>query len=241
MPRHLSTLGSGAGIWAYTQKVKALSPIAYWPQAEASGTTIVDESGNGRNGTYTAVTLAQPGIGDGRTTASFNGSTSWGNIFSTSLQSAFNNQEGSAGGWLKVSGPGVWTDAVARRMMLLQVDGNNRVILTRSATNNVINASYIAGGTTKNVNVTTNAELTWLHLFITWSKSADQVKVYYNGAQSGATQTGLGVWAGSLLSTATLLGAGSNAPTAVWSGLLGDWGIWATPLSAAQVASLAWY
>lgn len=241
MPRHLSTLGAGAGIWAYTQKVKASSPIVYFPQAEASGTTIVDESGNGRNGTYTAATLAQPGIGDGRTAASFNGSTSWGNLFTAGLQGAFSGPEGTAIVWFKASGAGIWTDGTIRRFLTLQVDGSNRVLLQRTGGNNQIQGSYVAGGTTKSVTVTTAGELTWLQLAMTWSKSADQVKVYFNGAQSGATQTGLGTWAGSLLSTTTLLGAATQTPTSVWSGLLAHAAIWATPLSAAQIASLAWY
>ena len=74
----------------YTGKIQALGPIAYWPLSEASGTTIVDASGNARNGAYTAVTLGQAGIGDGRTSASFDGSTSFGDLYSASLAGAFN-------------------------------------------------------------------------------------------------------------------------------------------------------
>lgn len=226
----------------YTQKVQRLAPaslIAYWPLAEPSGTTIVDESGNARNGTYTATTLAQTGIGDGRTAASLDGSTSWGNLFSTSLQSAFGSAEGSAALWFKASGSGIWTDSTIRRFLTLQADGNNRVLMQRASGNNQISASYVAGGTTKSVTITTGGEITWLHLAITWSKSADQVKVYYNGAQSGATQTGLGTWAGSLASTTTLLGAATQTPTSVWSGLLAHVAIWTTPLTAMQITSLA--
>jgi len=60
---------------AYGALVQSLGPIAYWPMDEQSGTVAVDQSGNGRNGAYTAVTLGQPGMGDGRTAASFDASS----------------------------------------------------------------------------------------------------------------------------------------------------------------------
>lgn len=227
---------------AYTQKVKIVAGanlIAYWPLAEASGTTIVDESGNARNGTYTAVTLGAAGIGDARSAASLDGSTSWGNLFSSSLQSAFGSAEGAAACWFRVSGSGIWTDSTIRRFLTLQVDGNNRVLLQRSSGNNQISASYVAGGTTKSVTATTTGETTWLHLAMTWSKSADQMKVYVGGAQSGSTQTGLGTWSGSLLSTTTLLGAATQVPANVWSGTLAHVVLMDAAASAAQIAALA--
>lgn len=224
---------------AYTNKVIALSPIAYWPLAEPSGTTIVDESGNARNGTYTAATLGTTGVGDGRTAATFDGTTAFGNIFSASLQGAFNSAEGTLAVWLQVSGAGVWTDATTRRIFYLQADSNNRVYVERTATNNQLSGKYTAGATTKTVNWTTSAPTGWTHIAITWSKAADQVILYGNGAQIGATQTGLGVWVGNLAATTTVLAAASTVPGNPWSGNLAHAAIWTTPLTSTQVTALA--
>lgn len=236
------SLSGGSNPLAYTNKVIALAPIAYWPQAESGGTVVVDESGNSRNGAYRASgepLLGQTGIGDGRTSALYDGTNDYANVFSASLQAAFNGSEGTLAFWLKVSGAGVWSDGVNRRMAIFRVDANNRLYMERSTTANRIVANYIAGATALAVNVTTAAPTDWLHFAMTWSKVADQFKCYVSGAQSGATQTGLGVWAGSIGATTTALGASDTSGTNPWSGNLAHVAVWASPLSAAQIATLA--
>ena len=223
---------------AYGALVQSLGPIAYWPMDEQSGTVSVDQSGNGRNGAYTAVTLGQPGMGDGRTAASFDGTASINNVFSTSMQSAFGSAEGTIALWAKVANVGVWSDATVRRFATFQVDANNRVYIEKVAGANTFGYNYVAGGTAKNRNRTTSTT-EWFHACLTWSKSNDQVIAYFNGVQEGATLTGLGVWAGSIVSTNTNIGANATTPTSVWSGLLAHAAVWNTPLSAAQVLTLA--
>jgi hypothetical protein len=225
----------GAG---YASKVKAIAPanlIAYWPQAEAGGTTIVDESGNGRNGAYTGVTLGSAGIGDGRTAASYDGATSYGNVYGASLAAAFNGQEGTFAMWLKVSSAGVWTDGISRRAILFQVDANNRIGINKAVASNDVDWLYVAGATTKSGGVVSFSPTTFFHIGLTWSKAGDAVKFYVNGVQSGATQTGLGTFAGALASTQTILGSLSTTPAQVWSGLEAHVAVWNTPLSAAQM------
>lgn len=236
------SLAGGANPLAYTNKVIALNPIAYWPLAEASGTVMTDESGNGRNGAYRASgepLLGQTGIGDGRTAALFDGTNDYANAFSASTQAAFNGPEGTIALWFKAGGAGVWTDATDRRLAQFRVDANNRAYLQRSTTNNVITANYIAGGTAKAVNFTTAAPTTWQHFAMTWSKTADQMIAYVNGVQVGAIQTGLGTWAGSLATTLTVLGASDTSGSNPWSGSEAHTAVWALALSAAQVAILA--
>ena len=221
--------GGGDSAMVYTNKVQALSPIAYWPQAEPSGTTIVDESGNGRDGTYTGVTLGASGIGDGRTAATYvPGSTSRGNVFSASLQAAFNSAEGTIVCWCQVRAAGVWADGQNRRIFQFLAD----------ASNNVLDWTYIAGGVSS-ARTKTITPTAWFHLALTWSKSGDQVKAYYNGIQEGATLTGLGVWAGSLAATGTTIGSSSSAGSFIWDGNLAHAAIFGSALSAAQVATLA--
>jgi hypothetical protein len=231
--------GSLASNLAYTNKVKALSPIAYWPLADTSGTTATDESGNGRNGTYTATTLGQTGIGDGRTAASLDGSTSFVNMFSASLQAAFGSAEGTFAAWARVANAGVWTDAAQRRVIRFAADANNAVAMYRSTTNNTFSWQYVAGGTTLTRSKAALSTTDWFHIALTWSKTNNQAIAYFNGAQEGAILTGLGVWAGNLASSTTLVGATSQTPGGVWNGNLAHAAIWASALSAAQIATLA--
>lgn len=224
---------------AYTNKVVALSPIAYWPLAELTGSTAVDASGNGRNGAYAATALGQLGIGDGRNAALLDGATSFINIYSASLSGAFGSAEGTAALWMRVSGAGVWTDGTTRRLLCLQVDGSNRVRIDRTTTNGRVDLAYSAGGVTQTVSVTSLSSTNWLHFALTWSKAGDAVKGYLGGVQQSTTQTGLGVWAGVLASTATVAGAANTTPANVWSGYLAHVALWSTPLSGAQIATLA--
>ncbi len=236
-----STPATSAGYSpTYTQKVIALGPIGYWPQAESSGTVALDASGNGRNGAYTGVTLGQTGIGDGRTSASYDGATSYANIYTAGLAGAFSGAEGTIALWIRVANAGVWSDATIRRLFTFQADSNNRVQLARSVTNNNLIITYVAGGTATTVsNSGFAADTNWIHMAVTWSKAADQLKLYKNGAQLGTTQTGLGVFVGALNATAVFLGAASNTPTNVWNGFEAHAAVWNTPLSAAQIATLA--
>jgi hypothetical protein len=68
---------------SYSSEVLADSPLAYYRLGEASGTTMTDSSGNGRDGTYPdAPTLGVSGLltGDADTAANFNGTSDYGNI-----------------------------------------------------------------------------------------------------------------------------------------------------------------
>jgi hypothetical protein len=61
---------------AYRAAVLAKNPVAYWRLGEATGTTALDETGNGHDGTYIGnPTFGQPGAinGDPNTAVQFNG------------------------------------------------------------------------------------------------------------------------------------------------------------------------
>lgn len=232
-------LSSNAAL-RYTNKVKALSPIAYWPLAELSGSVARDESGNARDGAYTATTLGSIGIGDRRTAATFNGTTSYCNVYGASLAGAFMGAEGTLALWMQVSGAGFWSDTVTtRRMAYFLADTNNRVYLQKTTTANQLTAVYIAGGTNKSINYATSAPLTFFHVALTWSKAADAFKLYINGTQVGSTLTGLGTWAGAMSSTNATIGCGGIGPFNVHDGNLAHVALFASPKSAAQIASLA--
>lgn len=243
IPVYVVSGSLGSNPLAYTNKVIATSPIGYWPLAEAAGATVaLDESGNGRNGAYKAAgepIAGQTGIGDGRTSALFDGTNDFVNIFTASLQAAFNSAEGTMAVWCKVSAAGDWGDATARRPLYFQTDANNRVRFEKTTAAGQLAWVYIAGGTNKTVLLNGNVTTDWFHLACTWSKSADQFKAYINGAQSGATQTALGTWVGSLSATSTTIGAADTIGSNPWKGFLAHAAVWATPLSAATIATLA--
>jgi len=191
------------------------------------------------NGKYTGVTLLQPGMGDGFSSPLFDGATSYGNIYGAGLANAFTGGGFTLACWAKVSGAGVWTDATLRRIVYLAVDVNNRVYFERSTTDNRINYVFAGGGITDSVALTSFSPTAWFHLAITVSASDNAIKALINGAQTGATQTGVGVWAGLLAATSTLIGAASTTPANVYSGTIAHAAIWNTPLSRVQISYLA--
>lgn len=231
------------GMWGatYLTKVLGIAPanvLALWTLGDASGLTATDASGNGRTGTYVNTpTLAQPGIGDGRTAVLFDGSNDLVNLFTTSLRDAWpSNGELTVMLWAKVASAGVLTDATVRQLAFFQVDANNFCNIRRNTTTNQYQAVYTAGGTAKAV-VFTTSSTAWQLFALTASKSADQVKAYVGGVQVGTTQTGLGVWAGTLATA--LLGASTTGGSGPYSGAEQHAAVFNIALSPAQIAAAA--
>jgi len=227
----------------YSDKVlgtEAANLLAYWRLQEASGTDADNYEGTAaRDGTYTGVTLGQTGIGDGLTCPLFDGANDYVDIYSISLRDAFDGATGTLAIWGKVSGVGVWSDDTIRRLVNLRVNSDNFVqILKRGSGSDDLRWSYKAGGTQEDVDLTTTTT-DWFHAAITWSVAADEVKAYFNGSQTGSTQTGLGTWVGSIVEDGTNIGALTETPTFVWDGYLAHWAVWTKALTAAQISSLA--
>jgi hypothetical protein len=224
----------------YAQKVKSLfgsSLLAYWPMWDASGTSATDQSGNGRNATYTACTLGQSGIGDGRTAVSLDGSTSYIAANIAGLYTAFSGLEGTLSLWIKVSGAGVYTDGANRRPIHFFADANNFVVVDKTTTNNELKLRYKSGGAAEKSFVISQSSTAWLHLGLTWSKTNDQVIGYFNGAQTGSTLTTVTSWVGA--PSSMLIGAGTTIPSSCWSGLIAHVALANTPISAAAMAKLS--
>ena len=205
----------------YYLKIKQLfgsSIIAHWPLWEAGGSVAYDISGNGRNGAAAGIDWGYPGIGDGHTSAYFDGANDYVNVYSASLAAAFNGAEGTIIMWLKVHDVGVWTDGLRHFAVRLEADGNNNVSIMKTTTNQLY-WYYVAGGVSLRpelIVTPTNFICTGL----TWSKDNDRVKAFYNGPQADVTKTGLGVWAGVLDATRTVIGALNTASVYSWYGYL---------------------
>jgi hypothetical protein len=234
------------GAKAYTRKllnIDLANLLAYWPLSEASGTDADNKEGTAaRDGTFSSDVSGWgtgDGIGDGKTAPDFDGTNDWVDIYSASLSSAFDGDEGTAFIWAKVSGVGVWTDGAYRRLFHLRADNNNLVTAYKHLANNRIDFFYEAGGTVETLAKSGLSETGWMSFALTWSAAADEFKVYYNGSQEGTTQTGLGVWAGTLTNTTTTIGSQNTTPSQAWDGYLAHCAVWKTPLSATQIAKLA--
>jgi hypothetical protein len=220
----------------YLNKVMATGPLALWTLGDASG-LVATEYVNGWNGTYSNVTLGQTGIGDGSTAASFNGTTSYCNLYSAALAAAFNGAAGTIAQWLKVSGAGVWADGVLRRpYYLTTASTNNRVLLNKPVEANQFSFNYIAGGVNRGFTQTGFSTVAWFLAALSWDYAANAAIASINGIQVGATLAGLGVWAGALVQTT--VGAQSPA-SSFWDGYVGPSMVWTTALPLATLVSLA--
>jgi hypothetical protein len=138
----------------------------------------------------------------------------------------------------------VWTDATARRLVRISVDGSNYVLILRTSTNNQLLCEYSAGATVKSRNISSITSTDWIFLAFTGSKSADVTKGYMAllgapAAQQGAAQTGLGTWAGVLASTNTVIGASTTTPSLVWSGQIAHVALFGRALTEANILGLA--
>jgi hypothetical protein len=221
----------------YEKKIRNLfgssSFVAFWPLTESSGTTIYDISGNGRNGTYIGPTLANAAPPKGnKPIPLFDGVNDFGVLYSASLNTGMNKDEGTLYHFAKVYDASCWAGAF-RTAIMLRADADNYVYSRISSLANAYQMSYKAGGTDKGLAFTISS-LAWNQYGFSWSKAADQVKYYINGSQSGATQTSLGTWVGDISSTYTNLGANANTPSQTWYGWLASMILLNRPATATE-------
>lgn len=243
-----TTMGVAAAMSArrtYIDKVMGYLPIAYWPLDETTGSTAVCRVNAAQNGSYTGVTLGQTQTdsnGVSFVCPLFDADGDYANPYTATLAGVFSGVAGTSMLWMKAFNAGVWTDSTQRFLSTFGADNNNRVIMFRTTTNNQLQFRYVAGGTTETVDDTSLGGSTdWNHLAITWDKNAGatgEVKVFINGSQSGATQDGLGVWAGAIADATTWIGSRTGGGD-LWHGWLAHVALWDSALSAAQIADLA--
>jgi hypothetical protein len=211
--------------------------IAYYPLWEASGTVVTDISGNGFNGSHTAVALGQPGIGDAKTAAAYNGSTTCTSIQSAGLAAAFNGVTGTVLLWAKVGNVGVWSDGIYRRLFQVTVDANNSLsILRNGAVDGRVYAEFKGSNVAKNSGLTLASPLNWLALVMTWGDPAGTVRFFVNNS-AGTPGVGYGAWAGS--PTAMVIGAQNTVPDYEWVGSLAHCAMWSVALSSAEITHLS--
>ncbi|KKN49198.1 hypothetical protein LCGC14_0645390 [marine sediment metagenome] len=229
--RRIANLLSNSAILSYSDKVNNYSPIAYWPLWEAGGGIAEDISGNDFDGVYINVTLGQLGIGDGRTCPLFDGSNGNVDMDIPGLRAAFDGQEGTWIVWAKVYDSGVWTDGLDRYFLRFRDDASNLLQIRKKTTNNSTRSEYKAAGVTEINDKSSLTTTDWMCWGMTWSKTADEVKLYLDGSQVIPTRTILGTFVGPIV-IATL-------GLAQWYGYLAHCVVWDTPLAPTTMAALA--
>jgi hypothetical protein len=256
--------GSGAQIWSGTTSTSWQAIDATFVEGISGlGTGVItfNASGTPSSGNYAefddisitevdplialptgGVTLGSASGGHLTNAYTFDASNDLVNIYSTGLNSAFNGDEGTAVVWAKVANSGVWTDGTYRFMVHISVGSgestNGSIFLRRNNVNGMIEASYAAGGVDKYIYIPTGSPLGWFQFVMTWSKSRDEFKAYFNGVQSGSAITGLGTWVGNLDSTYTVLGMRGTGGSNAWSGLINDVRLYTRALSQDEIADL---
>ena len=206
------------GIYHRIISTRPQNLIKYHPMWESQGLTSLDYSWRRNNGLYTGVTLGDPGPGDGRFAPSFDGLTDFNNIYSAGFAADFNGAEFTVELWGACTAA-MLTDGQWRNLIYISVDVNNRVVLQKSNVNNLFYGVYVAGGVNLNRSFTMS-DTKWHHWAITGSKINNQVKIYLDGVQQGATLVGLGVWAGALVANGNCIGAQNTVPNQVHLGWL---------------------
>lgn len=206
--------------------------IGLWMLDDNGLAQVKDRSRQQNHGVYsgTGVTLNQPGHRN-TSSALFDGSAGYANVYSAGLNADFNNQELTLAILGKMAS-GTWTDGLAHHFFRFAADTNNEVYIRKSTTNGTLEARYKANSTDKVITVGSQSDLDWFLMVMTVSVAADQLKFWKRsplegarGMQIGATQTGLGAWAGALASTQVVL-AGFNTTTPTHSGWLLGGALW---------------
>lgn len=226
---------------SYTRKVLGIESanlIAYWPLGEASGTNADNAEGTAaRDGTYDGVTLGQTGIGDGNTAPLFDGTNDFVNIFSASLETALNGDEGTISLWCKFLNAGVLTDGAARRIFNINAGADDNLSIYKNTTDNQLIYVFEGGGTLQGQTIAVTS-IDWFHVAMSWSIANGEVKQYLNGNLEN-TDGSASAWTGTFNANYVVIGADDVTPAQDWSGWLAHCAIWTKPLSDANVLTLA--
>lgn len=221
---------AASAVSGYSATVLSDAPLAYYRMGEASGTTLVDSSGNGRNGTWTGgPTFAQPGLltSDPNTSVSFDNtddratvvSAAWMNVSAITLETLVN------------------LTSVAQEMLLERDDqaSASAAFQFRVSAGKVEFIVFVNGARTV-LSIASNATLvvgTTYHLAATYEGTT--LRLYVNGALDKSAAA-----AGTLNTPARDLAIGRSS-TGIWpvGGRMDEVAYYGTVLSAARITAHA--
>jgi len=150
----------------------------------------------------------------------------------------FDPHEGSLIVWAEIASA-VWTDSTERFIVYVSdPSAKERLMIYKTTVNGQVSYAYEGNDVIKAVAVASGSPLGWTAYGLTWSLSGDKFIAYYNGAQTGSTQTGLGTWNGILGTASTVIGAKFTTPADVAQGNLAHGQLYNTPHSVNVMAYL---
>jgi hypothetical protein len=219
--------------------IESANLVAYWPLNETSGTTADNYEGTAaRDGTYSSDVSSigtTTGIGDGNTAPNLDGTNDYIDVVTVSLQSAFDPNDGTISLWTKLAS-GTWTDSSVDHWFTVHISSSNQIWIRKTNTNNQYQY-YHEGNNTPIFEGVTGASTAWRHYCMVWSVSGDYLKLYVDGSQVGATQTGLDTFSGT--PTIMLIGAQNTTPVSPMTGAIAHVSLWTTQVGESDIASLA--
>lgn len=225
----------------YAFKVASIRPgnlIRYIPLWEPSGLQSNDWSLMADHAVNVGLGVRAAGPEGYHQAPAFNATPSHINLLTTPFIARFNGSEGTLAGWAKAASAGQWADGLQHDLVYIIADGNNRLIAYAGAGVNHFALLLECSGSFNYFDYPGFYPAdNWFMYGLTWSKAANELKGYYNGAQLGVTRTIVDTFTGSL--TVALLGAEDIAATHPWLGSMAHVALWNTPLTASEMQSLA--
>jgi hypothetical protein len=224
---------------SYAGMVLGLSPIAYWPLKEKSGTVAQCLVNAAQNGTYarnvTTMTTGE-GIGDGNTAPLFDGVNDFVSIYSALFNTAWIGAEGALIIWVKSLD---WTTDNLRYVRIGRSTSDE--VEFQNASSGVAGRTYlerIGTATLNRVTYDNGSPAGWVCWGMAWSESGDTFKAFRDGVQVGSTLTGLGAFTGADLKDLTCaIGAQTTFPANLCNAYLAHVAVFNNP--AVDMAVLA--
>lgn len=209
--------------------------LAYWKLDETTGIVATDSSGNSRNGAYNGPTLNGTTFNDGSPAAIFDGVNDYVNLYSSSLATAYNFNEGTISLWLKPDSSFISSTSTGTFIALTNAAATSGSTIFHASPANRYYLRRLSGST---VSITyDNSSAVWLHEAITWSNAGNNSTIaYFNGTNVGSG-TAASVTATLDSTHATLGSTGGSAQFAVTA--IRDVAVWDTALTSGQIAALA--
>lgn len=224
-----AVISGGGGGGTYSAAVLADSPVIYYRLGEASGTTMIDSSGNSHNGTYTgSPTLGVAGAVTGDTAATFNGSN-YGDVAYGSYMDSSTALTLEC--WLKFTGTGLMSP-------IDRDTGFNRVWQWRT---NAGHMDFIkiggTGGIITGSSTTAFNNGAWHYTAVTYDGA--NIRLYLDGAldTTVAAAGNLGTTASPLAVAASRGGDTSGPVYNRLTGSLDEVAVYNTVLSGTQIAA----
>ena len=238
-PGELGGTQSDGLIFSYSSALIAEYSGVYWGIQDALGASeVVAYPDTALNGTPSNVTLGEDGP-VGTLAGSFNGTSSYVDIYSAGLNTLFDPTAFTAVVFAKMSSSGVWTDGGQRAILSLSADGSNVVKIFKDAGNNELSWRARSGGVTKSyTHAVSTTDWFCAGMTISGPLAVNEVAYYYNGAQV-ATDGTLGTWSGNLAGGLCTIGAWDTRQILLHSGLIAHIVILAGVATPVEILRLA--